>query len=109
MAAVDIAGLRSFLCGEEIDGDLWDGRDGMEAFMAALLADRDWYRSRVDGPVAEDVKHAGVTWEHAEAWAAANGVSVDRRLKLPHAIREAASHADRLAWDALDEMAAMDE
>lgn len=59
----DIANLRAFLRGadDEIDGELWDGRDGMEAFMAALLDDRDWHRARVQ-----------VTRTHIEAWLRVN-------------------------------------
>ena len=63
-----IANLRAFFRGESCD-ELWDGRDGMEAIMVALLDDRDWHRARVD-VTEDDVKRV---WLAQEGWAGQRG------------------------------------
>jgi hypothetical protein len=132
MAAKDIANLRAFLFGrdDEIDGELWDGRDGMEAFMAALLDDRDWHRARVEVTDA-DAERVSATRAKVEAWLLVNGwetlvhddgwlsfvaptgahVDVwmdDWRQPLAKAVRALARLLNLAGLDILDEMAAME-
>jgi hypothetical protein len=129
----DIRNLRAFLRGadDEIDGELWDGRDGMEAFMAALLDDRDWYRERAE-LTADDVAHAGVTPSKRDAWLGArkhmqaepDAAGVCRWIlhgetlcfttplgeweQTARVIHSCANAYGRSTWDILDEMAAME-
>lgn len=60
------------------------------ALIRDLLADRDWHRKRVR-VTTDDIRRAGVTWEHMQAWLKKTGNRIGACIE------------ERPAWADVDE------